>query len=74
MGLLSFFKGLFNKQNAQGSNAPEQIKVAPVVTPDPVVVDNEQIAEAEKPVKKRGPKSASKTVAKKTISIEKKKA
>ena len=74
MGLLSFFKGLFNKENAQGSNSSEQIKVAPVVTPDPVVVDNEQITEAEKPIKKRGPKATSKTVAKKTISIEKKKA
>lgn len=67
MGLLSFFKGLLKKENAKVSNTEEQIKVAPVVTPDPVVVDTETVTEnltVEK--KKRAPKAP------KELKIEKK--
>lgn len=57
MGLLSFFKGLFSKTDAQESIVEPQIKVAPVVTPDPVVVDTETATEISKPErKKRAPK------------------
>lgn len=77
MGLLSFLKGLLNKQKTESSKTEAQIKVSPVVTPDPVVVDTEissenpaffkTIESQPKPErKKRTPK------AEKTIKIEKK--
>lgn len=75
MGLLSFFKGLLNKSVAQESKTSEQIKVAPVVTPDPVVVDTETATEISKPErKKKAPKVTEQpTTEKKTIQKKAKK-